>query len=70
MQSVDKKPTMAERAVAKRLPSLAAIVLGMGRPDLERWLPGYQVVRVEALPELEWSLLGAVATKIFLTFRR
>jgi hypothetical protein len=41
-----------ERAMAKRLPSRAVIVLGMGH-DLGRWLPSgveYRVVRVGALP--------------------
>jgi pimeloyl-ACP methyl ester carboxylesterase len=42
-----------ERAMAKRLPSRAVIVLGVGH-DLSKWLPGefeYLIERVEALPE-------------------
>lgn len=42
-----------ERAMAKRLPSRAVIVLGMDH-DLSHWLPGefeYLIERVESLPE-------------------
>lgn len=44
-----------ERAMARRLPNRAVIVLGAGH-DLGKWLPkglAYEVVRVEALPEFE-----------------
>lgn len=42
-----------ERAMAKRLPSRAVIVLGVGH-DLRPWLPPeweYEVVKVEAIPD-------------------
>jgi hypothetical protein len=42
-----------ERAMAKRLPNRAVIVLGVGH-DLGKWLPdgiGYEVVRVDAIPD-------------------